>query len=156
MTRSRQYTLNPLLRISAALLVFVWLAATSLCSAEHLMSHAESAVARDSGSAADHHEAASSDTDSGHSHDSDKHDGDQHSCCDSPKILPQSSQSGLLAKPDFGKPFSLSSLWLAQALTIVEAHIPPALRQATERNWAFTPEVSLGPAFRSHAPPVLA
>lgn len=156
MTRSRQYRLNPLLRIGAALLVLVWLAATGLCSAEHLIRHVESAGAHESDLAVDHHDAAPSDADAGHSHDSDKHDGDQHSCCDSPKILPQSAQSSLLAKYDFGKAFSLSALWLAQAVTLVQAHTAPSLRHAAERDWAFTPEVSLGPAFRSHAPPVFA
>jgi hypothetical protein len=31
----------------------------------------------------------------------------------------------------------------------------PSLRQAWTRNWVFTPEVCLGPAFRSLAPPCL-
>lgn len=157
MTRSRQHRLNPLLRIGAALLLLVWLAATGLCSAEHLISHTESAGAHDPGSAVDHHDAAPSDADSGHSHDSDKHDGDRHSCCDSPKILPQSAQSSLLAKPDFGKAFSVTAILLAQELTHVQANTAAlSVRHAAERNWAFTPEVCLGPAFRSHAPPVFA
>ena len=155
MTRSRQYRLNPLLRIGAALLVLVWVASTSLCSAEHLIRHSESAGAHDDASAVDHHDVASSDADSGHSHDSGKHHDDQHSCCDSPKILPQSSQSGLLAKPDFGKAFSISAILLAQELTRVQANTTAlSVRHAAERDWIFTPEVSLGPAFRSHAPPL--
>ena len=30
-----------------------------------------------------------------------------------------------------------------------------SFRQAKPRDWVFTPEVSLGPAFRSHAPPFI-
>jgi hypothetical protein len=137
-------------------MVLVWITATGLCSAEHLIRHAESAGASDSGPAVEHHDAAPSDADSGHSHDSGKHDGDRHSCCDSPKILPQSAQSGLLAKPDLGKAFSLSAIWLTQALTRVEAHTTFSVRHAAERDWVFTHEVCLGPAHRSHAPPVFA
>ena len=128
-------------------MVLVWVATTGLCSVEHLLSHSESAG---------EHDAAPSPTDSGHSHDSDKHDGDQHSCCDSPKIVQQFAQTSLLAKPDFGKTFSFATIWLAQALTPIQPDAAPFLRHAIERDGVFTPEVCLGPAHRSHAPPFFA
>ena len=151
---SRQHSLKPVLRICAALLLLVWLGATGFCSTERLFGHAESGDEHDSDQTAHHQQdATSAPVDSDHSHDSDKHDGDGHSCCTSLKAIPQFVKSALLTKPDFGKPLSLSFHWLAQALTPVQQQAPSP-RQARPREWVFTPEVCLGPAFRSHAPPL--
>jgi len=155
MSCSRQRKLNPALRACAATMVLVWLAATGFCSLDSQFGHGESGggqhVERDA-----HHEdeAVPSSAESGHSHDSDKNSGDEHSCCISLKATPQFASSTLLTKPDFGKPLSFGFLSLTQTRTFVEREAPCS-RQPPERKWVFTLEVCLGPAFRSHAPPLL-
>lgn len=154
MTCSRQRKLKPVLRICAALMVLVWIVASGFCSAESLLGHPELGGEHHSNQAAHHEdEAAPSSTDADHSHDSDQHKDGDHSCCASLKATPQSGGSANLTKLDFPKSFSLSFLWLAQALTSVCPEVS-VLRQPPGRKWVFTPEVCLGPAFRSHAPPL--
>lgn len=131
-----------MLRICAALSLVVWIAASGLCSFEHLLGHAESNTAT---SATDSAEA-------GHSHDSNKHDDGEHSCCDSLKATPQLGGSIVLNHPDFGRLFSTDFRSLAQTLTFIHPEVP-VLRQPPSREWIFTPEVYLGPAHRNHAPP---
>ena len=140
MIRSQQRRLTPMLRICAALSLLVWIAASGFCSVEHFLGHAES-------------DAAPASADAGHSHDSDKHDDSDHSCCDSLKAIPQLGGSIVLNHPDFGKLLSAEFLSLAQTLTFVHPEVP-VLRQPPSREWVFTPKVCLGPAFRSHAPPL--
>lgn len=137
---SQQRRLKPVLRICAALMMLVWIAATGFCSVEHFFGHAESEVASASATA-------------DHSHDSDKHDDSEHSCCDSLKATAQLGGSTVLNHPDFGKLFSPDFLLFAQTLTFVQPEAPVS-RQPPNRQWVFTPEVCLGPAFRSHAPPL--
>lgn len=84
------------------------------------------------------------------------------------KSNPNDAGSACFAK----KPFSGEKLivnaaapslhlgYLSAALNLVAFELPRAsqsfhLRQATPRDWVFTPEVSLGPAFHSLAPPAL-
>ncbi|HKI68860.1 MAG TPA: hypothetical protein VKA67_04675, partial [Verrucomicrobiae bacterium] len=69
-----------------------------------------------------------------------------HSVC---PILP----SAVLVRPDFGFASSLNLVSPAPSVTLarLEAVIP---RQPPDPHWAFTPEVRLGPAFHSLAPPV--
>jgi hypothetical protein len=154
MTCSRQRKLKPVLRICASLMVLIWIVASGFCSAEPLLGHAESGGEHHSNQAAHHEdEAAPSSTDAGQSHDSDQHKDGEHSCCASLKATPQFGGSANLTKFDFAKSFSLNSLWLAQALTFVQPEVPFS-RQPPGREWVFTPEVCLGPAFRSHAPPL--
>jgi hypothetical protein len=47
----------------------------------------------------------------------------------------------------------LCVLFEAHHLSLLAPQALPA-RQTKRREWVFTPEVCLGPAFRSHAPPV--
>ncbi len=150
MANSRQPKLRPALRLCAALSVLVWLSAMSYCSLESFIGHAE-AEEHHAGQVANH-AAADSHQESGHPHDSDKNGHDEESCCDSFKATPQHGSSLVLLKPDLGKLPSLSFLWLVQTLTFVQPEAP-AMRQSPDRQWVFTPEVCLGPAFRSHAPP---
>ena len=150
---SQQRRLNPMLRICAALMVLVWVAASGFCSVESFFGHAE----HNSNSLA-HHEndtAASTADSDHHSHDSDKNGSEEHSCCATLTAASPSVNSAILAKPDFGKLLSLNFLWLAQALTFVQPEVPIS-RQPPDREWVFTPEICLGPAFRSHAPPLAA
>jgi len=136
---SQQRRFQPLLRICAALLLFVWIAASGQCSVEHFFSHTESAATPASATAS-------------HSHDSDKHDDSDHTCCDSLKATPQLGGSIVLNHPDFGKLLSADFLSLAQTLNFVQPEAP-VLRQPLNRERVFTPEVYLGPAFHSLAPP---
>lgn len=151
---SQQRRLSPMLRICAAFMLLVWVAASGFCSAEPLFARAKSGE-QDSDKTAHHqNEAVPSSTDSGHSHDSDNHDDGEHSCCSSLTAAAPSANPTVLTKPDFGKLLSLNFLWLAQALTFVQPEAPIS-RQPPDREWVFTPEVCLGPAFRSHAPPLV-
>ena len=151
---SRRTILSPLLRWVAGATLLVWIAASGFCSVEHFFGNAESSAEHNSDKAAHHqNDAAPSSANADHSHDSDKHDGDEKSCCSSLTATPQSGGFVSLAKPDFGKLLSLDVIWLARTLTFVQPDAPSP-RQARPREWVFTPEVFLGPAFRSHAPPL--
>jgi len=152
MANSRQSKPRAALRISAAFCILVWLAAVSYCSLEVFIGHAEAGEHHHEKTTT--HAAAQSHNESGDSHDSDKNKHDEESCCDSLQAPPQHGSSLVLFKPDLGKLPSFSFLWLAEALTLDAPETPPP-RQAQHREWVFTPEVCLGPAFRSHAPPVL-
>ena len=92
----------------------------------------------------------------------------QHDCChkkssgnphDKPLCLhSQTIASAPLSvqtsKPDFGiQPFLISQF---QNLSSQLESEPVSFRQAVRSDFVFTPEVCLGPAFRSLAPPVLA
>lgn len=122
------------------------------CSLENFIGHAEGEEHHDE--QAETHATAQSHDQPGDSHDSDKNKHDDETCCDSLQAPAQHGNSLVLHKPDLGKLPSLSFLWLATALTL-DAPEPPPPRQAQDREWVFTPEVCLGPAFRSHAPPSL-
>ncbi len=149
MTHSRQRKTSLAFRLCAVVSLLVWVAASGFCSVESLFGPAEHHA---HGAAQHEHDAAPASADSDHhSHDSDK-SGDEHSCCASLAAAVPSAQQTVLAKPDFGKLVSLSYLWLAQALAVVQPEAPIS-RQAQHREFIFTPEVCLGPAFRSHAPP---
>jgi hypothetical protein len=141
MSASRQHKLKPTLRIYAAALLVVWLAAVGVCSTDCLGedSHAEAA----------HMEKAA--TTSGQSHDSDSHD---DSLCVSMHSLCPAQANTILIKPDFGLAFTLDFVSTAQ---IVDVAAPETFvsRQPPDREFVFTPEVCLGAAFRSLAPPVL-
>lgn len=149
MANSRQSKLRPALRLYAALSVLVWLSAMSYCSLESFIGHAE-AEDHHAGQVANH--AADAHQESGHSHDSDKNGNSQESCCDSLNATPQHGNSLVLLKPDLGKLPSLCFLSMATALTLDAPELTPP-RQAQHPVWIFTPEVCLGPAFRSLAPP---
>ena len=151
MTHSRQRKSSLALRLCALVSLLVWVAASGFCSVESLFGHAEHHA---HGAAQHEHDAAPASADSDHhSHDSDKNGGDEHSCCASLAAAVPSAEQTVLSKPDFGKLLSFNFLWLAQALTFVQPEAP-ILRQPPDREWVFTPEVCLGPAFRSHAPPL--
>lgn len=149
MKHSRQRKSSLAFRLCAVVSLLVWVAASGFCSVESLIGadhHADGAAQHD------HDVAASADSDH-HSPDSDKKDGDEHSCCSSLTAAAPSASQTILTKPDFGKLLSPNFLWLAQTLAFVQPEAP-ILRQPPDRQWVFTPEVYLGPAFRSHAPPL--
>ena len=142
---SRRTTLNPLLRLLAVVTLLCWLGALALCSTE--------CFEGDSDHHAGQKEIASAHSDDHPTPDSENHSGHDDSVCDSLKTLVPTAHNNVLPKPDFGFCF-LSFASLPQTLTVAECEAPVS-RQPPDREFVFTPEVCLGPAFRSLAPPVL-
>jgi hypothetical protein len=143
------------MRVCAALLLVAWVSAASTCALESAFGHTKAGDEHQPDQA-DHHQndAAPSPGSSGHSHDSDKNGGDDnHFCCSSLNATAQIPNSTFLNKPDFGKALWLPVLWSAQALALDQPETPIS-RRPPDREWTFMPEVCLGPAFRSHAPPL--
>ena len=144
---SRPTTLSPPLRSLAAAMLLVWLAAWVFCSVDCCGGDSD-------GPPGPHDEQADS---SHHDHDqapdSDNHSGHDDSACNTLKTLVPTACNLVLVKPDFGCCI-LSFVSLPQALTAAQIETPVS-RQPPDRERVFTPEVCLGPAFRSHAPPVL-
>ena len=154
MSSKRQPKLGIGLRICAVFSLFAWLAVSSHCATEFLFGHSHDGAGHEHADA-DHHEHdadASSHATSGHSHDSGDDEKD-HSCCSTLQTITPSASSFVFLKPDFGKLFSLQIALLTQALYLADPEVSPP-RQAKYREWLFTPEVYLGPAFRAHAPPL--
>ena len=173
----RQPSLPLALRIIAAGCVVLWLAGVSACSLESLFccdslrdeavaradqevshetkasgtEHAHDANAHHSHAAEAHHPP---DAD-GHSHDSHKHESKQGSCCSTLKAVVQTVNPVVLGKPAFHPITFLCVLVETHAVSFVLSENPPN-RQAKTRDWLSTPEVCLGPAHRSLAPPSLA
>jgi hypothetical protein len=142
----RQTTLRPLLRRFAAVTLFVWLGATAMCLSE--------CVCSDSQPQEHHHESATA----SHDHDDDSplpaNDCQDHgSFCNSLRATALSSAK--LADAPALPALLLYTLatpdTFAPCLDTTEVHFS---RQPQPRDWVFTPEVCLGPAFRSLAPPV--
>ena len=120
-------------------LVLVWLAAVTVCSAHcsEDSCHCDSIKIEQTA------------TSNGQPHDSDN---DDHSFCLSLHHLTPTTPTAYWVAPDFKLALMLSFHSTAQALTIepLEGQI---LCQPPDREFVFTPEVSLGAAFRSLAPP---
>ena len=140
MTGARSYTLKPVLRLCAAVSLVFWLAAFALCSTECL-EHTDSNSDHVAQAAANHGQ-----------HDSDKTDNHDDSFCISLHSFAPSSDQHVLVKPNFGLNFAHHFITAAQIIPVTEPEAT-TLRQPPDREWRFTPEVCLGPAFRSHAPP---
>ena len=144
---SRRTSLSPLLASLAAATLLVWLAALVFCSADCFFG--------DSHCQPSHHEeqAVASHHEHDQTPDSDKHNERHDSACDSLKTLVPTAHSNVLPKPDFCF-CVLGFVSPPQGLAVAQIETPIS-RQPPDRDWLFTPEVYLGPAFRSHAPPVL-
>ena len=151
MMRSRQTTFSPLLRSFAAGVLLVWVAAQVLCFAHcnfgvgHGSSEQPSCHA--SAPSPAHHEDGDS---SGPAH----HDSSASAACSTLKSALVGSGSVALVQPDFHLLYTLAPVALMLDMTAA-APTSPSSRQAKARDWVFTPEVCLGPAHRSHAPPFL-
>jgi hypothetical protein len=148
MKRLKQTTLNPMVRLLAAGAVLVWLGASGFCTLETLIGHPQEAV--DAGHVVE--QAASAHHDAAPPQDSDRHDGHERSCCSSLQAAESALHSVILEKPDFGQINALLPGWSTPLFTLSERQ-ETFSRETPERKWVFTPEVCLGPAFRSHAPP---
>ena len=141
MTSSRT-KLSPLLRSLAAVMLLVWVAAVTACTTKCLCADSDS-----------EHMAQAPMADS-HSHGSDKDCDHEDSFCTSLHSLTPVSTAAVLDKPDFGVAFTLDFLSTAQLVTVAQTETSIS-RQPRIREWVFTPEVYLGAASRSLAPPVL-
>jgi len=154
-------------RIIAAGCIAIWVASVSACDLEALFccdshgreadAHADLERLHDTEHAgtndphdADAHHSGEAD---GHSHDSPVPGGKGGSCCSSLKAVAQTSTSVALGKPALQpisflcEPIELHAL----SLTLLEG---PQNRHALSCDRVFTPEVCLGSAFHSSAPPV--
>ena len=142
MSCARQYRIRPMLRICAAVSLVIWIFAFTFCSSECLIGHSD----------ADHTEQASA---ANGQHDSDKHDTHDDSFCISLHSFAPCSTSTVLVKPDFHLAYTLDFVSTARFVATDETETP-RFRHARWREWVFTPEVCLGPAFHSLAPPFVA
>jgi hypothetical protein len=126
--------------------LFCWLGAFVLCATE--------CSDGDSDHQAGQKDMAASNLANGSMPDSGNHSKHDDSACNTLKTCAPTTCNLVLLKPDFGF-CTLSFISLSQTVTItqVEASIS---RQPPDDKLIFTPEVSLGAAFYSLAPPVLA
>jgi hypothetical protein len=135
---------SPFLRVIAAGMLFVWLAAVTACS----INCSGECSCSDSPNIT--HAVAAS----GQSHDSDKHHDHDDSLCVSLHSLCPTAPNTIAAKPDFGLAFTLNFISTSQLVALASS-ATPICRQPPDANRVFTPEVCLGPAFHSLAPPSL-
>ena len=149
MLRSRQPTLSLLFRSLAASALLVWVAAQVVCSAHcnFGFGHGDSEQASCHGSAPSqaHHDDGNSP--------SPAHKGSStSSACLTLKSALFDGKASLLVKPEFQMLDTLA--WFTPAIEATQTElVAHFFRQARPRDWVFTPEVCLGPAFRSLAPP---
>ena len=172
----RQPKLPLALRIIAAGCVVLWLAGVSACNLEALFccpSHgSETAAHKDHEHSHDTQEAVAGtnhehDADADHSHNVEAHhsadaEGRSHnshkceskegSCCSTLKAVVPTARAILFNKPAFHPIPFLGVLLDKHAASLALSQNSPN-RQAKPRDWVFTPEVCLGPAHRSLAPP---
>ena len=148
---SRPKVLAPWLRWAAAVTLLCWIAAASLCTAHcaGFCGHGDAGQPSCHAAAASHH-----DDDGDHPSDPAHHDSSPTALCLALKAA--------LPNLDTGAHFPPNSALLhlfAPPTFAVDATSPDRiendLRQARAREWVFTPEVCLGPACRSLAPPFL-
>lgn len=157
-------------RIIAAGCIAIWVAGVSACDLEALFccdSHGSQAVAHGDQEHSHDTEHAVADTNDSHdvdahhsgeadshSHDSPTPGGKEGSCCSTLKAVAQTPTSVVFSKPVF--------LPIPFLCVPVETHatLPALLQSPPDRHFiscdrVFTPEVCLGSAFQSNAPPVL-
>lgn len=145
----RQQTVG--LRLFASAVLLGWLAAVAFCAA-----HCSLGIGHgDSNRSSCHGTAAST------SHHEDDHPGvpGDHGSptsynCEVLKSALLTGSAQILVQPDPHLLYVLPPL-VALFDSALDDPQTPILRQAWRRDWVFTPEVYLGPAFRSHAPPFL-
>ena len=145
--RLRQTTLSPLLRSLAAFALVVFVVAQAMCFVHCHFGGGHGDKAQPSCHSSPQHAAS--------------HDGDNDSSPSAPS--PTTACSTLKTMLAGGDSLTLTAfqthtLYLlapvALALDATETQQDAAFsRQAHSREWTFTPEVCLGPAFRSLAPP---
>ena len=146
----RSNNIKIFLRLYAAGCLLVWLAAITVCTSENfcIPEHCDSSsVTHHDESAPAHHQEGG---------DSENHQPHDYSFCDSLKTIAQTAPQPVLAKPAFRvSDCDLFSLTISSFLTPLAASNSQVLRQPQDAKLLFKPEVFLGPAFRSLAPPRL-
>ena len=168
---SRQPNIHAGLRIAAAGCIVLWLLASSCCSIGYLCSDDHHPAEAGASETIAHHDsnhsqeveaaehapgAASHPHDSEQpSHDSHHHDGGDNSCCSTLIATAQFANSFVIAKPVLELLNLFCTVFQARDPMLAAGENKPE-RQAKPRDWVFTPEVCLGPAHRSLAPPSLA
>ena len=150
--RSRPTALSPLLRWFTAATLLMWLGAQALCQSHCLLAACgdESDHANDRATDASHvHHDEEAPSPPGHQ------DGrSEPNACQTLKTALVGSGSPTLVAPHFSLLYSLDPSSLALD-TIAIAPTGAFSRQGQHREFIFTPEVCLGPAFRSLAPPFI-
>jgi hypothetical protein len=136
-----------MLRAFALACLPIWLGAIFLCS-----SHCADAGVPDSHGG--HHDAVASHHNQSPAPDTDHHEDDHSSFCDSLNTITLSSGELAIVKPHFALAF-VSIVLLPSPALAVDCEKTLALCQPKPADFVFTPEVCLGPAFRSLAPPCL-
>ena len=146
----RQTKFRPWIRVIAGATLFAWLGALALCQTECCSGDEHQSAS------ADHHHADA--TPHSHSHDQDHGNapGSQKEssfCLSLNSVLHTSSAisiSKAALQPLYELPFAPATIG-----DTASAFACQHFRQGRPRDWVFTPEVCLGPAFRSLAPPIL-
>ena len=144
-----QKFLCPWLRSVAAVTLLSWVAAAILCTA-----HCSIGISSDDSQQASCHASASPHHDEDHSPAPAHDDSSASAACLTLKSAMANGDAPAPVHPDFHLFYILAPLKFALDVTTTE----PAtlvLRQARLREFVLTPEMCLGPAFRSHAPPAL-
>ena len=173
---SRQPKVSAVIRVGAALCVFVWVTGFAVCNLDRLCQ------CTGHGASGHSHEALAA-HEQGHSHDAEHHhdDGEAHQhatashqhedgaaqgdggchgkkrgdkevCCSTIQALVVSPTPIVIAKP-VTQPALFISLLCAAREHALTAPACGEFRQARSRDWVFTPAVCLGPALHSLAPP---
>src|SRR5581483_11063547 len=145
--RSRDMILRPLLRWMAVLTLLVWTGAQALCQV-----HCLSGTCQDEPGAAGRVAEKASTSQHGDEHSPHHHDDSSDAACDTLKTALTGNTSSPVVTPDFSLLYALAPAVLALDTTAIESAAAFS-RDARSHVWVFTPEVCLGPAFRSHAPP---
>ena len=147
--RSCQTTLKPLLRSLGALTLAVFVVAQWMCFV-----HCHSGDGHGDANAEKPSCHSTAATQSHHDKDGSSPKPSPMGSCATLQNLLASNGALTLAVPEFAPLYSLTSFALALDATAIE---PTALisRQPRPREWALTPEVYLGPAIHSLAPPLL-
>jgi hypothetical protein len=172
---SRQPKVSALIRAGASSSVFLWVTGIALCNFEclcnstchgqgahehdsvathehghsHDAEHAHDAKAHENEAASHHHDDSAAQGDHGCEG---KNCGDENRCCSTVQALVVSPMPIVIAKP-VTTPVLLISLLCAAREHALTTPATETFRQARSRDWVFTPEVCLGPALHSLAPP---
>jgi hypothetical protein len=143
--------MRPVFRWLAAVTLFVWLGAQALCQTQCLFEECHSESTR-----ADHHtaEVASAHQTDEHASQPGNPQDDTEAACLTLKSALTSGGTPALIAPQFPVLYTLAAL--ATELDVADVkQTASSSTQSRYYEWVFTPEVCLGPAFRSHAPPSL-
>jgi hypothetical protein len=151
--RSRQTTLSPLFRSLAALALVVFVAAQAMCFVHCHFGGGQ----RDKAQPSCHGSPQTTASHDGRG-DHNGHDGPTPSTpaapttCSTLKTMLAGGNAPPLSAPQFHTLYLLAPISLALDATETQPEASFS-RHARSRDWVFTPELCLGPAFRSLAPP---